>query len=57
MLPSTGWIRTPLLPRPSARQHYPDTKLMLCGGHAARAPQKALKKIQAKKSFTDDEKK
>ena len=38
-------------------QHYPDTKLMLCGGHAARAHQKALKKIQAKKSFTDDEKK
>ena len=26
-------------------------------GHAARAHQKALKKIQAKKSFTDDEKK
>ena len=37
-------------------QHYPDTKLMLCGGHAARAHQKALKKIQTKKSFTDDKK-
>ena len=37
-------------------QHYPDTKLMLCGGHAARVHQKVLKKIQAKKSFTDDEK-
>ena len=38
-------------------QHYPDTKLMLCGGHAACAHEKALKKIQAKKSFTDDKKK
>ena len=35
-------------------QHYPDTKLMLCGRHAACAHQKVLKKIQAKKSFTDD---
>ena len=26
-------------------QHYPDTKLMLCGGHAVCAHQKALKKM------------
>ena len=31
-------------------QHYPDTKLMRCGGHAAHAHHKALKKIESKKS-------
>ena len=38
------------------RQHYPDTQLMLCGGHAARAHEKALKKIQGQKCFSNEEK-
>ncbi len=41
----------------AVREHYPDTQLMLCGGHATRAHAKALKKIQDKKSFSEDEKK
>ena len=32
-------------------QHYPDTKLMLCGRHAACAHRKALKKFKQKKEL------
>ena len=32
-------------------QHYPDTKLMLCGGHAACAHEKALKKFKQRKAL------
>ena len=29
-------------------EHYPNAKLMLCGGHAARAHQKTLKNLKTK---------
>ena len=40
----------------SLREYYPDTQLMLCGGHAARSHEKQLKNLQNRKCFSDDEK-
>ncbi len=39
----------------SVKAHYPDVKLMLCGGHVPHAHQKMLKSIKVKKSFTATE--
>ncbi len=35
----------------SVKAHYPDVKLMLCGGHVPRAHQKMLKSIKVKKAL------
>jgi len=32
-------------------EHYPNAKLMLCGGHAARAHLKTLKNLKTKRTF------
>ena len=37
--------------------HFPDAKVMICGGHAGRAHKKQLEKLSKKKSFTEDFKK
>ena len=37
--------------------HFPDAKVMICGGHAGRAHKKQLEKLLKKKSFTEDFKK
>ena len=34
--------------------HFPDAKVMICGGHAGRAHKKQLEKLQKMKSFTAD---
>ncbi len=41
----------------AVRQHYPETQLMLCGGHVTRAHAKALKKKFKKKELSEDDKK
>ena len=33
--------------------HFPDAKIMICGGHAGSAHKKQLEKLQKTKSFTD----
>ena len=54
-MPSIGrmMICLPLTPLNT----YPDAKVMLCDGHAARAHGNMLKQLKTKKSFTDEEKK
>ena len=34
--------------------HFPDAKVMICGGHAGRAHKKQLEKLQKMKSFAAD---
>ena len=34
--------------------HFPNAKVMICGGHAGRAHKKQLEKLQKMKSFTAD---
>ena len=34
--------------------HFPNSKVMICGGHAGRAHKKQLEKLQKMKTFTVD---
>ena len=34
--------------------HFPDAKIMICGGHAGRAHRKQLEKLKNMKHFTND---
>ena len=38
-------------------EHFPDAKVMICGGHAGRAHKKQLEKLAKMRSFTEDFKK
>ena len=38
----------------AVKDHFPDAKVMICGGHACRAHKKQLEKLQKMKSFTTD---
>ena len=56
MVITTHWQDADSSSALSVREHYPNAKLMLCGGHAARAHQKILKVIKTKKTFSGAEK-